>query len=301
MEDCTEFHQSEINRKIKANDKLRKILTTMPDEHRALIYGDSLQSKMRSLDDEKEALWPRSRKSTWRDSGKTSGRSSRHVGKIWRNGSKLTKNWSQQMPNKFKLKLWWQSKQRKTTKLLTKSSQEPNHKRRVPCQTKRHSKPSSQCSKLSLRCKAKAVTVFRSSSLRLVRHRRRRSRKSARILHTQCVNCNQRPLTRTMHRSSQSPVQRHVHRRSVWPKGREVDQQKRGGTDSTFRTSWRMQTKKSSRKNPSFQFIGQSVTSTDTRMTMTMTMKMTMTHSDKVNNISRKSGLTELSDGVMTS
>ena len=49
MEDCTEFHQSEINRKIKANDKLRKIITTMPDEHRALIYGDSFQSKVRSF------------------------------------------------------------------------------------------------------------------------------------------------------------------------------------------------------------------------------------------------------------
>ena len=66
MEDCTEFHQSEINRKINANDKLRKILTTLPDEHRALTYGDSFQSKVRSLDDEKEALWPRSTKSTWR-------------------------------------------------------------------------------------------------------------------------------------------------------------------------------------------------------------------------------------------
>ena len=56
MEDCTEFHQSEINRKIKANDKLQKNFTSMPDQHRALIYGDSFQSKRRSLDDEKEAL-----------------------------------------------------------------------------------------------------------------------------------------------------------------------------------------------------------------------------------------------------
>ena len=82
MEDCTESDQSEINRKIKANDKLQKILTTVPDEHRALLYGDSFQSKMRSLDDEKKALWPRSRKSTWRDSRKTSGSSSRHIEKI---------------------------------------------------------------------------------------------------------------------------------------------------------------------------------------------------------------------------
>ena len=31
MEDCTESHQAEINKKIRANDKLRKILTNMPD------------------------------------------------------------------------------------------------------------------------------------------------------------------------------------------------------------------------------------------------------------------------------
>ena len=41
MEDFTESHQSEINRKIKANDKLRKLLTNRTEEHRALIHGDS--------------------------------------------------------------------------------------------------------------------------------------------------------------------------------------------------------------------------------------------------------------------
>ena len=56
MEDCTESHQAEINKKIRANDKLRQILTNMPEEHRALIYGDSFKSKMQSLDDEKAAL-----------------------------------------------------------------------------------------------------------------------------------------------------------------------------------------------------------------------------------------------------
>ena len=55
MEECTETHQAEINKKITANDKLRQILTNMPEEHRALIYGDSFKSKMRSLDDEKAA------------------------------------------------------------------------------------------------------------------------------------------------------------------------------------------------------------------------------------------------------
>ena len=52
MEDGTETHQAEINK----NDKLRKILTNMPKEHRTLIYGDSFKSKMESLDDEKAAL-----------------------------------------------------------------------------------------------------------------------------------------------------------------------------------------------------------------------------------------------------
>ena len=56
MEDGTETHQAEINKNIKANDKLRKILTNMPEEHTTLIYGDSLKSKMESLDDEKAAL-----------------------------------------------------------------------------------------------------------------------------------------------------------------------------------------------------------------------------------------------------
>ena len=69
------------------------------------------------------------------------------------------------MPNKFKLKLWWQSKQRKTTKLLTKSSQEPNHKRRVPCQTKRHSKPSSQCSKAVIAVRGALLAKGPDSSL----------------------------------------------------------------------------------------------------------------------------------------
>ena len=57
MEDWTESHLSEINRKFKANDKLRKmILTNMPEEHRVLIYGDSFDLKLQSLDDEKAAL-----------------------------------------------------------------------------------------------------------------------------------------------------------------------------------------------------------------------------------------------------
>ena len=103
----------------------------------------------------------------------------------------------QPMTHKFKTsskwRLRWQSKQPKTTKLLIRSSQGLNHKRRAPSQTKRRSSPSSQCSNLSLRCKAKAETVFRSSSWRLVR-RKRRSRTPVRSWHTQCVNWKQSPL-----------------------------------------------------------------------------------------------------------
>ena len=58
MEDCTESHQAEINKKIRANDKLRKILTNMPDEHKSLIYGDSLKAKMQSLLAAKRQLLP---------------------------------------------------------------------------------------------------------------------------------------------------------------------------------------------------------------------------------------------------
>ena len=39
-----------------AYDKLRKIPTNMPEEHRALIYGDRFKWKMESLDDEKAAM-----------------------------------------------------------------------------------------------------------------------------------------------------------------------------------------------------------------------------------------------------
>ena len=41
MENCTESHQSEINRKIKTHDKVRTILTALPAELRELIYGDA--------------------------------------------------------------------------------------------------------------------------------------------------------------------------------------------------------------------------------------------------------------------
>ena len=51
MKDCTETHQAEMNRKIKANDKLRQVLMTMPEEHRVLINRESFQSKLQITDD----------------------------------------------------------------------------------------------------------------------------------------------------------------------------------------------------------------------------------------------------------
>ena len=68
----------------------------------------------------------RNRKTSWSDSRKTSGRSSKHVWKSCRNGSKLTESWSQSMPSKFnanrRWRLWWRRKQLKTPKLLKPNS-----------------------------------------------------------------------------------------------------------------------------------------------------------------------------------
>ena len=41
MEDCTESHQSDINRKIKGNGKLRNFHTSMPEQNtECSFYGD---------------------------------------------------------------------------------------------------------------------------------------------------------------------------------------------------------------------------------------------------------------------
>ena len=93
MEDCTETHQAEINKKIKANGKLRKIPTNMAEGHRAPIYGDSFKSKMQSLDDERATYWQfkgnscpckvgsKNRRIIWSGSRKRSNRSRR---KVWK-------------------------------------------------------------------------------------------------------------------------------------------------------------------------------------------------------------------------
>ena len=112
MEDGTETHQAEINKKIKANDKLQKILPNMPQKHRTLIYGDSFKSKKDSLDDEKVPCWQpqgnsypckvgsKNRKTIWSESGKRSNRNRRNVWKSCKNGSRLIRNWKQPTLNK---------------------------------------------------------------------------------------------------------------------------------------------------------------------------------------------------------
>ena len=98
MEDGTETHQAEINKKIKADDKLRKILTNMPKEHKTLIYADSFKSKMESLDDETAVLLAAkkgnshpckvgstNRKTIWSESRKRSNRNKKclEILKTW--------------------------------------------------------------------------------------------------------------------------------------------------------------------------------------------------------------------------
>ena len=115
MEDCTESHQAEINRKIRANDKLRKILTNMPDEHKSLIYGDSLKAKMQSLDDEKVALLAakrqflpckvglRNKRITWNVFPERLRRNNSIAWKFYKNGLRQIRNWMQHTPNRSKL------------------------------------------------------------------------------------------------------------------------------------------------------------------------------------------------------
>ena len=116
MEDCTESLQAEINRNIRANDKLRKILTNMPDEHKSLIYGDSLKANMQSLHEEKSCLTgsqkaipssckvgSKNKRITWRESPAEIETKQQHrLEVLQKNGSKLTRNWMQHTPNRSK-------------------------------------------------------------------------------------------------------------------------------------------------------------------------------------------------------
>ena len=209
MEDCTESHQAEINRKIKANDKLRKILTNRPEEHRTLMYGDSLKAKMQSLDYEKVSLLAAKRQflplqsrietqknyleriSSWSEYPGRLRRNNNTVWKSCKNGSRLTRNWMQHTPNRskpsMKCRFWWPNRPQKMRRLSIRALQESSHSHQFPTQTETHNRPSSQCSNVFSRCKAWGASALLNSSWQLVRQMRK-SRKSARSWHKQCGN-----------------------------------------------------------------------------------------------------------------
>ena len=152
MEDCTESHQAEINKRIRANDKLRKILTNMPDEHESLIYGNN------------SIGW-----------------------KFYKNGSRLLRNWMQHTPNRSKLSMkcrfWWPNIPQKMRRLSIRAFQVSSHSHHLPTQTLMHNRPSSQCSNLCSRCKTWGASALLNSSWQLGRQMRK-SRKLARSWHS---------------------------------------------------------------------------------------------------------------------
>ena len=130
MEDGTETHQAEITKKIKANDKLGKILTNMPEEHRTLIYGDSFKSRMESLDDEKAALLVAKRQSLplqSRNRQTEKSGASLERDRIEQNGSRLIRNWKQPTLNRYKpnkrRRCWWLNSLQNMQKLSIKGNQ----------------------------------------------------------------------------------------------------------------------------------------------------------------------------------
>ena len=171
MEDCTETDQAEIDKKIKPNDKLRKILTNMPEEHRALIYGESCSRRMQSLDDEKAALLAAKRqflplqsriKRTKELSGARLERdrieAEKTFGNFAKNGQRLIRNWKQPIPNRYKpnmrWRFWWVNRLQKMGKLSINEIQGFRLTRQDPFLIKLHNKPFSQCSNPFSRCKA---------------------------------------------------------------------------------------------------------------------------------------------------
>ena len=152
LEDCAESRQAEINKKIKANDKLRKILTNMLEERRVLVYGDNCRSKMQSLEDEKAALLAAERQflplQSWIEkTEELSGASRKRLSKqqkrleILKNGWRQTSNWKQPTPFRPKpntrCRFWWPNKLRKTPKLSIKGIPVVHTHGRI------HSRPSS--------------------------------------------------------------------------------------------------------------------------------------------------------------
>ena len=206
MEDCTESHQAEVNRKIRANDKLRKILTNMPDEQKSLIYGDSLKAKMQSLDDEKLALLAAKRQFLplqsriekqknylERISSEIETKQQHHRLEILQKwieaDQELDAAHAKQVKAKHEMSiLVGRTNRRKREGCLSiRALQESSHFHQLPTQTQTHNRPSSQCSNLFSRCKAWGASASRNSSWQLVRQMRK-SRKSVKLWHKQCGN-----------------------------------------------------------------------------------------------------------------
>ena len=191
MEDCTETHQAEINKKIKANDKLRKILTNMPEKHRA----------MQSLDDEKAALLAARRQflpfqRRIEKQKNNLERVSKEIDSKQRKRLEILQTWieadlelEQPTSNRYKPSMrwrcWWLNRLQKTHKLSVKEIQGFRITRPDSFLIKLHSKPFSRCSNPFSQCKERGATVFRNSSCQLARLRMM-SRKSVRLWHRQC-------------------------------------------------------------------------------------------------------------------
>ena len=159
MEDCTESHQSEINRKIKANDNLRNILTSLPEEHRALMYGDSVQSKMNSLDDEKTALLAAKRqrlplRCQVEKQNIYLERLTKDVGEQQLTRLEMVQKWieadqelesanAKQTQGKMEMAALVAEQAAENANAVNQELPRPIHERRVPCQTKWHSNQSS--------------------------------------------------------------------------------------------------------------------------------------------------------------
>ena len=194
-------HQAEINKKIKANDKLRKILTNMPEEHRVLIYGDSFKSKMQSLDDEKAASLAAKRQFGSKNKKNYLERVSKEIESTQKKRLEILQTWleadqdleaanSKQIQAKHEMAMLVAEQTAENAKLSIKEIQGSRLTRQDPFLIKLHNKPFSQCSNPFSRCKAWSATVFRNSSWRLARLRRM-SGKSVRLWHRQCGNWKQ--------------------------------------------------------------------------------------------------------------
>ena len=169
MEDGTETRQAEINKKIKANDKLRTILTNKSDRQTEKLSGASLE---------------RDRIETEETSGNPA-----------KNGSRLIRNWKQPTLNRYTPNKRWREQSAENARTVNQGNPrfQSHMSGSISDQVAQHTVLS--VSSPFSRCKAWSATVSRNSSWRLAQPRRM-SRKSARLLHRQCGHWRQgsRPL-----------------------------------------------------------------------------------------------------------